>query len=292
MYHVTGDDSVGLSGRRVMLHEVRGPEGATLDSTRTDRSGSYLFSIPAPDTSARYAVSVEYDDIGYFSSAVPLMPGGAETVPTIVVYDTSFSDPAIVLHERHIIVRNKDVDGTRQIIELLTLSNGGRLTRIAADTSNPVWQGVLPAGATQLAIGESEVGAGAVYGRAGQLAIAAPIPPGEKQLLFSYVVPPTNDRLQFPIDQPIVRFTISLEDTTAAASGGAVVLYGVEQVGGTVFKRYDAGNFAATTTISVQFQTALITVDLLKIVLVAAFVFVLAGTLTWYLKKQQPKTAP
>jgi hypothetical protein len=285
--HVTLTDSLAVSGRTVLLHEVRGPTGFISDSTTTDRNGRYQFSVPAPDTAARYFVSVEHHDIGYFSSPLPAAPGSADTFPAIVVYDTSYSRPTIELRERHIIVRGEDVDGTRQIIEFLTLGNSGRFTRIAQDTSTPVWQGVLPLGAAQMAVGESDVGTGAVYGRGGRLAVAAPIPPGEKQLLFSYVVPRLGGQLQFPVDQSIARVTISLEDTTAVAVGGGLKLYGVEEVGGAVFKRYDAGNIAAGMSLSVRFEQAIFSIARLKIALIFLVAILLGGTLFWWMWKQR-----
>jgi hypothetical protein len=287
VFHVTAEDSVALTGSTVLLHLVQGPSGAVIDSTQTDRLGRYRFSVASPDTASAYFVSVEHDGIGYLSTTLVLIPGGNDSVPAIVVYDTSYAEPPIILHERHIIVRDEDVDGSRQIIELLTLGNGGRVTRIAADTSFPVWQGILPEGASQMAVGESEIGAGAVYSREGSLAVAAPIPPGEKQLLFSYIVPRSEGALQIPVDQPIRRLTISLEDTAAAAAGGGLVLYGVEEVGGTAFKRFDAGNLAAGTILSVHFQSSVLTVARLEMAVVVAVVLLLSGTLTWWVRKNR-----
>ncbi len=292
VYHVTPEDSLGLSGRAVVLHVVRGSSGAAIDSARTGRDGRYQFVVSSPDTTALYYVSVEHHDIGYFSNAQQLGPGLATTAPSIIVYDTSGVRPPIVLHERHIIVRSEDVDGTRQIIELITLLNNGRFTRIAADTTSPVWQGVLPAGAFQLAVGESEVGAGAVYTRGVRLAVAAPIPPGDKQLLFSYIVPRSEDLLDLPVDQPTVRFTISLEDTTAVAFGDGLVLYGTEEVGGAVFKRYDAGGLSAGAQVSVRFKRALLSVARLKLAVIVSATLALGWTLTWWIRKQTHKAAP
>lgn len=285
MYHVTLDDSVGLSDRAVVLHAVSAVGSGAVDSVYTDRLGRYRFVVPGADSSAEYFVSVEHDDIGYFSPALRLVPGEADTVPSIVVYDTSYVRPDIVLQDRHIIVRSVDVDGTRQVIELLALRNNGRLTRISADTSTPAWHGALPAGAFQLAVSESEVGAGAVYGRGNSLAVAAPIPPGEKQVLFSYVVPRGGASLEFPVDQPTVRLTVSLEDTAAAASGPGLALNGIEPVGGTVFKRFDAAGVPAGTVVSVRFGAPLLSVARLKYVVVLGATFALIATLTWWMRR-------
>jgi len=289
VFHVTPDDSVVLSARAVVLHEVSEVGGGAIDSVYTNHDGRYRFLVSSPDTSAEYFVSVEHDDIGYFSSVLHLAPGGADTVPSIVVYDTSYASPNIVMHERHIIVRAADVDGTRLVIELIALRNGGRFTRITADTSSPVWQGVLPASAFQLAVGESDVGAGAVYGRGNSLAIIAPIPPGEKQVLFSYIVPRVGELLEFPVDQPTTRLTVSLEDTTATASGSGLALYGIEEVGGGFFKRYDAADVPAGLPVSVRFETPFVSIARLQFIVVFGAILALAGTLTWWMRRNHAR---
>ena len=260
-----------------------------VDSVHTAHDGRYRFLVSSTDTSAEYFVSVEHDDIGYFSSVLHLTPGGADTVPSIVVYDTSYERPAIVLLERHIIVRSTEVDGTRLVIELIALHNGGRFTRISADTSTPAWQGMLPPSAFHLAVGESDVGVGAVYSRGNSLAIAAPIPPGVKQVLFSYILPRVAELLEFPVDQPTTRLTISLEDTTATASGRGLTLYGIEEVGGGLFKRYEAADIPAGSPVSVRFETPFVSIARLQFVVVFGVIIALAGTLTWWMRRNRAR---
>jgi hypothetical protein len=280
-----------LAGHEVVLHQVNDSGGVAIDSVLTNDDGRYRFYLAVPDTSAEYVVSVEFDGIGYFSAAMRLFPGGVDSVPPIVVFDTAYGRPEILLQERHIIVRSEEPDGTRQVIELIALRNDGRFTRIAADTASPVWQMRLPAGMVQLAIGESEVGSGAVYERGDALAIAAPLPPGEKQVLFSYFVPRGRGLLQLPVDQPIGRMTLSVEDTNAVVTGTGVVLAGTEEVGGVGLKRYDARNLAAWTPVSVRFVEPFFSVGRLQLLVVIGAGLMLAGTLTWWVRRQPSRGA-
>jgi len=289
--HVTPEDSVDLSARAVVLHFVTEASGGVVDSTLTDGHGQYSFVVTTPDTTAEYYVSVEHDDIGYFSNALHLASRGSDTVRSIAVYDTSYAEPAIVLQERHIILRSPDADGTRRVIELISLHNGGHFTRISADTSRPVWQGLLPLGAFQLDVGDSEVGVGAIYSRGNSLAVAAPLPPGEKQVLFSYIVPRAGEQLEFPVDQPIARLTISIEDTTATATGRALALYGIETVGESLFKRYDAENVPAGIPVVVHFETPFVSIERLQLIVVLGAILVLAGTLAWWMRRNRAPNA-
>jgi len=289
---VTPGDSVGLAGRYVVLHEMREASGDAIDSVLTDRGGQYLFLVQSPDVTADYFVSVAHDDIGYFSNVLHLEGSGLDTVPTIVVFDTSYAGPEIRLRERHVVVRSEEPDGTRQVIELIVLRNDGRFTRIASDTSTPVWEGVLPPNAIQFAVGESEVGAGAIYLREDRMAVAAPLPPGEKQLLVSYLVPRVAGSMHLPVDQPTHRLTVSLEDTTASMAGGVLELRGIENVGGTRFKRYEGSDVAVGTPLNVQFDSAVLSLERLQLFFVVAVTLALAGTLTWWLRKQRSASPP
>jgi len=255
VFRVTPSDSVALPGRIVALHRIRAELGEQVDSVSTDGAGRYGFRISAPDTSDGYFVGVEHDGIGYFSAVLRVTPRGIDTVPPIVVYDTSYTQPDIFLQDRHVIVRSAGPDGTRQVIELLALANRGRFTRIAGDTSTPVWHGALPPGAFQLEVGQSEVGARAVYRRGDSIAVAAPIPPGEKQILISYLVPGSMAYLALPVDQPIVRMSVLLEDTTATISSGQMELRGMEEVGDAWFNRYEAAAVPPSTLVAVRFET-------------------------------------
>ncbi len=292
IYHATSQDSVALPARTVVLHEVDDTGGAAIDSTDTDQAGWYRFFVAEPDTTAEYFVSVEQADIGYFSRVLRLAAVGSDTAPPIVVYDTSYASPRISLRERHVIVRSAEEDGTRQFVELITLSNSGHLTRIPADTANPVWQGSLPAGAFGLTVGESEVGRGAVYRRGSALAVAAPIPPGDKRFLISYIVPRAGGVLEVPVGQATPRLTVSLEDTTGTVDGGGLAFYGIETVGGSYFKRYDALEVPASTTVYVRISQPFFSIDRLQLVVVLIVALGMAGTLLWWIRRQRLVSAP
>lgn len=263
-----------------------------IDSTYTDRAGRYRFFVAEPDTAAEYFVSVEHADIGYFSGVLSVATRGSGSVSPIVVYDTSYASPRISLRERHVIVRSAEEDGTRQLLELITLRNGGHLTRIAADTANPVWQGSLPAGAFGLTVGESEVGRGAVYRRGPALAVAAPIPPGDKRLLISYIVPSPGGAIDVPVDQATARLTVSLEDTSGTVEGGGLALYGIETVGDAYFKRYDAMGVPASTMVYVRFREPFLTIDKLQLFVVLIVALGMAGTLIWWVRRQRVVASP
>ena len=117
-----------------------------MDSLRTDAAGAFAFHVSTGDTTALYLASARYDDIAYFSEPVRLTSGDVLLQP-ILVYRTSPTGPPIGVPQRLITVARPKPDGSRDVLEMIQLLNPGPATRVSADTTQPTWRGVLPAGA-------------------------------------------------------------------------------------------------------------------------------------------------
>jgi hypothetical protein len=250
----TANDSVPVADRIVVLHAVKMQGGRPIDSVTTDSRGRYSLSDPARDTSASYLVSVEHDGIGYFSQPMSAVGSTAEVASTLVVYDTSYTEPEISLLERHVIVRSLASDGTRRVVELLVLGNSGALTRIAEDSTRPVWQGAIPSNAIQFEIDQSDVGRQTVYRNGDSVAVVAALPPGEKQVLLSYLIPAGVRELSIPLDHPVERtMNVMLEDSSAAIAAGPLQFQGFELLDQMPFFLYSANSMPQGTEVAVRF---------------------------------------
>ncbi|MFQ5703139.1 MAG: hypothetical protein ACE5HT_03875 [Gemmatimonadales bacterium] len=257
----------------------------------TDRSGRYRLRSPNRDSTASYLVSVQHDGIGYFST--PLTGSAAEnTANTLYVYDTSSVEPEILLTERHFIVRSAQEDGSRRVIELIVLRNPGSLTRIARDTSDPVWEGAIPSEAVQFELGESDLSVQAIYRRGDSVAIAAPMPPGEKQIIYGYVVPRSVSKLILPLDHAAGRVNVMLQDTSASVTGGTLALRGVEELDDVFFRRYGADSVPRGSRIEVHFAATRFSANSLWWLVVAAAGVTLLGALIWWLRSVPQVTSP
>ena len=250
--HVRAADSVPVPGVWAVLHQVTLESGGPVDSIRTDGAGRYAVRCPKRDTAAVYIVSVTYDGIAYFTRPIHVLHGVRDSAGALVVFDTSSTAPPIELAQRHLIVRSPETDGSHQVLELLVLRNSGSLTRIAPDTGHPVWQGMLPAGAVQFEVGESDVASDAVYRRGDSVAVAAPLPPGEKQILVSYVLPSSERRLALRVRQPVGRMNVLVEDSTAVPEAGGFKRMGGETIQGQSFLRFERDDVPAGTSIAVR----------------------------------------
>jgi len=283
-------DTTAVVGAWAVLHAVSAAGGAPVDSVRTDRRGRFRLSVRERDTAATYMVSVVHSGIAYFSDPVPAGAEPPDTLPTLAVFDTSSSGPPIELFERHLIVRTPDTDGTRRIVELIVLANRGHVTRVAPDPSQPVWGFTLPPGAEQFEFGRGDVSADALLEQDGRVTLIAALPPGERQLLVGYLMPADERELRFPLDQPVTRLNVLLEDTTAVASG-PLIPAGWEALQGAPFRRFAGDTVAAGETVVVRFAgRGGPPTDLVMWILVPLAALMLGGVLLrwWRLNRTEP----
>ncbi len=287
---VTADSVAPLGGAWAVLHSVTNAGGLPVDSQRTDARGQYRFSVAQADTSAIYLVSAAYHGITYFSVAI--VPGEAgDSVETLVVYDTSSVEPSIRVTQRHLVVRVPDQDGGgRRTMELVSLGNRGARTRVSADGTRPTWQASLPLGVVQFQVGESDVSAGAVAKVGDTVAVTAPLPPGTKQVLYTYVVPSGARELVLPIDQPTDRLLVLLEDTAAVVLSGGLVYRGVEVFEDAQFALFEGVNVAPGTNVAFEFSRGSgIAIHQLWGVLVALVASVMLGSLLLWWRRKSPQ---
>jgi hypothetical protein len=260
--------------------------GQPVDSATTNRRGEYRLTAPVRDTTAGYVVSVEHDGIGYFSEPLSARDTASDSASTIVVYDTSYTEPDIVLTERHLIVRASDETRMRRVIELLVLSNRGTLTRITDDTTQPVWQGALPSEAVEFEVGQSDISPQAVYRNGDSVAVTAPLPPGDKQVLLAYLIPGSLERLDIPVDQPVVGMNLMLEEPGATVLSERFQPRGPEQLEDISFMRYSATAVQAGTAVSIQFPAPQGALLQLWWIVVPVTASCLALVLIWWLRRQ------
>ena len=230
------------------LHEVTALGGSVMDSQLTRTSGVFVVAAPRGDTLASYIVSVEHHGIAYFSD--PFRSGDIPT-PTLVVYDTASAGPPIVLNERHVILQPVEPDGTRRVIELFVLRNEGSVTRVTGDTSDPVWEAALPPGVSEFEVGTADVSADAIYRRGDTVAVAAPIPPGERQILITYVLPRNRDEVTLPFDQVIRYVNVLVADSNATVAPPSFGFRGWETIETTPYQRFGSENVVAGGALTV-----------------------------------------
>jgi hypothetical protein len=275
---VVKPDSVPVPGVRVVLHQVGRTLQGPVDSLRTGRSRRFRFRF-RPDSSALYLLSARHQGIEYFSSPVHINPERPDTSIRIVVYDTSSTAP-VSLEARHLVLTRPGDDGSRSVLDLLVLRNDGVRTRIAPDSTQPSWSGLLPGGTLGLELGESDVSPDAVFRRGDSVFLTAPLAPGEKQVTIQYVVPAGREALELPFTQPVGTVNVLAEEKSVDITGGTLAPADSQMLQGRSFRRW-TGTVPAGATLRIGLPGRDRASRWLLATLVAILVLVLSGA-AWH----------
>ncbi len=265
--------------------------GGPVDSARTDPEGRYRLGVARSDSAALYMVSITYEGVTYFSDALHRRQV-RDTIPALVVFDTSSVAPPITVGQRHVVVRAAGEGGARSVLELVMLENPGTRTRIAGDSTQPLWSAALPAGVTEFQVGQSDVSADAIVRVGDSVFVTAPIPPGQKQIVFTYALPAGNE-LRLPLQAATARVLVLLEDTAATLVSGPLTRRGVETFEDSHFALFDGvvppGGGVAVFRFTGQRRNPTTLVVTLVIVLAAV---ALLGTLPLLLRRRAAVPIP
>lgn len=243
LQRVRGADTTGLGGVWVVAHRIGEAEGP-IDSQRTGPAGRFRFRIASADHRAIYLVSARWQGIGYFSLPVP---GASDSAPAVslTVYDTASSGGALSVAMRHLVVgRLPEGGGARRVLDIVEVLNPDPATRVGADSAAVVWAMRLPDGIAEATVGEGDISPTAVRFAGDTALVAAPFPPGTKQVVITYLVPRDARSLVVPIDQPTGRLEVLFEDTLGVGAEGLTVqpAFALE---GRSFTRYGADRLGA-----------------------------------------------
>ncbi len=249
MVRLTPRDSVPQPGAQVVLHRVGRDLQGPVDSTVADAHGRFRFRFVA-DTSSVYLVSAHYAGIEYFATPVATNPVRPDTAIVIAVSDTSSRAATVELQARHIVISHPGPDGSRPVLELLVLHNGGWLTRVPPDSLHPSWSMRLPAGAVAFEAGEGDVSPDAVMARGDSVLVFAPLGPGEKQMLIRYDLPATMTTVAFPFPAAVASLNLLLEEEGAKVRGAGLAAGEPDSIEGRRYTRW-TGVAAAGAVVTV-----------------------------------------
>jgi len=240
-----------VAGQWVVLHRVGSDSAAPLDSVQSSAEGRFRFRYtPSGAESALYFVSARHDGIAYFSSPLrtTVVRGGDAD---IIVYDTTRDTTTLRVQGRHLVVSAPR--GTkREIAEVFELENEGTTTIVARDATTPLWSAHLPEKAESASVAQGDIGAGAVEFRNGRAEVYAPVSPGVRQLVVTYLLPASDFPLVHPVERSIAVLEVLLEEPRASAGGAKLVEVSPATIEGRTFHRYLAQDVPSSAIIRVD----------------------------------------
>lgn len=257
----------------VTLHRVSSDNSGPLDSARTTARGSYAFQYQANgDPRAIYFVSATYGGVTYFSPPLtaPRVVGEAAE---LVVYDTTSHAVPITVRGRHLIVSAPGADETRSLLEVFELSNDSNVTRVSPGQSSPAtWSMALPVGAREPRAGEGDVPAAALFFRNGRVEIVSPLPPGIKQVSYSYLLPANAFPAAVPLGAAADVYEVLVEEPSGRATGAHLIEVDPVTVEGRPFRRFLARNVDASAVTRLDIPRVTRGVDRRYLVLITIIV--------------------
>jgi|CXWL01.1.fsa_nt_gi hypothetical protein len=210
-------DTVAAAGAMVVMHGVTPTKQGPLDSIRVGRDGRFRFAQPA-DSTVILLISSQWDGVQYFSTPIGSNHRRADSLVVLVVADSASTAP-VTLAARHLVISAPAADGTRSAVDLLILANDGYQTRVPATLTAASWRFMMPRSAVNLVLGESDFAEEAVQFHGDTLELHAALPPGQRQLLVHYQIPPATRALSVPWAEgaPVVNVLLEERDATAGA---------------------------------------------------------------------------
>lgn len=248
-------DTVSVPGAKVLLHRVGRAEQGPVDSVTAGSRGEFRFRF-SPDTASVYLLSSGYAGIEYFSTPVHADPLAPDTGLLLVVSDTSSKAPVRVA-SRHLVIGRPQKDGSRPALEIVVLDNSGPTTRVATE-SRPSWAARLPKGARNFEVGSGDVSGDAMIARGDSVLLVAPVAPGEKQLLYTYQIPPGPGTIRIPVGDSVDVMNVLLEEFDRTVTGGAIARADSQSIEGRSFRQWN-GPVPAGGVVSIDFPGARLT---------------------------------
>jgi len=243
----------GVEGVEVTLTAYRNEQEAGKTATSTDRSGRFEFQNLSSKPGETYTVTVRYQDAEYNTERIILQNVAATRTLEIPVYDATTDPSQISVKVQHVVFSL--ADGGLQAEELLVVRNTGDRACVGskevAGGRRATLQFTLPAGAREVKYGQGLMECCVVPAEAG-FVDTMDVKPGERQVVFSYALPPAGGRLEFirPVDYPTEAVEVFVPEGAVQVSSEALKSAGVVPGQDRRFQRYTGASLAAPAAIA------------------------------------------
>ncbi len=188
----TAAADTNMSGQIVTLHRVT-PDGFDDITTLTDDNGAFRFEDIQYDPAVRYGVSVRYQDAIYGSDLD--MSLSSPPPVKLTVYEATHNDAVVSAGSASLLIAGANhADQTLAALEIITLINSSDKAYVPGSGVMELLRFGLPPNATELILDTRLIGADFIQVDRG-FALLASIPPGEHDIMFSYIFPYQGERV-------------------------------------------------------------------------------------------------
>ncbi len=213
---VTDRDTVAVPRAMVVLHRIHADTEGPIDSLLSPAGGAWRFQL-RPDSGALYLLSARWGGVTYFGGSFTAVSLTGPRTLDLFVSDTASTVP-VMLATRQVVVMRAE-GGAREVIDAMTLINPTSMTRVLSVDHPWTWRFLLPPGATDPHLGDSDFAPEALATEGDTVMVLAPIPPGHHVLMMSYRLPPGVDSLPLPMFEPPDTLLVMLEEQEGEVPG-------------------------------------------------------------------------
>jgi hypothetical protein len=245
---------VPVARQWVVLHRVGSDRASPVDSVQSGPEGRYRIPYRVEGSGdALYFVSSRYQGIAYFSP-----PLRSDTVrggdADVIVYATT-TDTASLHLQGHHIVMSTPRGRRREIAEVFEIDNDSTMTVVARDSVTPLWSAYVPPEAESVSVAPGDVGAGALSFKRGRADVFAPISPGVRQLVLTYLLPVDAFPVAYPLQRPTAVLEVLVEESRATVEGARLGEVRAAAIEGRTFRRFLARDVPANAVVRLDAPT-------------------------------------
>lgn len=246
-----GAEHAPVKGVPVSIHVVRGNEELPGKTVPSDASGAFHFTGVTEGANLEYYLSTEYEGAFYTEGPLAIQNGAASQ--DMAVFDVAKNFAAVKVQDHHVIVERKE-DGLH-VTEILIFQNDANTAYLGVGANH-----AMPSGMTvglPSSVKDFKPGLGldepSVHLQGRELMSMRPIPPGQRPLSFTYVVPLSgrmdlSHRLYFPTGQ----MTVLLDDPKLHVESTQLASSGTREQGGKTYAMYVGSELPVGTEVSVR----------------------------------------
>ncbi len=217
-------------------------------TARTDSQGYFVFKELSTETSYRYQVSLNFQQVQYYSELLSFDEGKTSQSVKVDVYDTTTSDEAISTAMMHTVIyigqdalRVKEIflfvnDSDRTYVGLKEIDNKGNKETL---------QFYLPEAATGLQVSRGLIESHINRTKSG-FVDSLPVLPGPTEVAYSYTIPYSSSAYKFSqkFNYPTARYDLLFQGGDVKITSGQMVSETPLDIEGTTFNHFSGTDLA------------------------------------------------
>lgn len=250
---VTGDDSVPVPGRTVVLHRIGPDTGMAVDSARTDAGGR--FAIPYRRRGDEVVLaSTRHEGVLYFGPALHGPETGGRYRIRVYPTRSTGSDRGLSVARRTVVV-SREGEGL-QFMDAIDVAGDADTTLVGpgGPGGSTWWRLLLPSGVRDVRLLPGGVGAEAVEVGEEEVRLSAPVPATGQRVLLGYAA--TDGPVELSPERPIGRFEVVVRGDRPGVRVEGLGEGRSTRIGERTVRRYAARDLAASDTVRISLVSA------------------------------------